>query len=205
MNSLKKKLYFIFSSNFTLVHFNLSLRLYHLSSATRCHFQNRLQSQRQTFWHIFSLPFCCLPPEEKAMYSAELERHKKEKEEWKRKAERLEDQASALQVNNQITSRLALYPLDSLWQVVALCSRSLLAELGWGQLCFGIGLPPHWPARTAGGANGGAEETRWGVWSDSSWWESEQRVWTRVGARIISCSALVLYYNFIRNSLYMTS
>lgn len=48
------------------------------------------------------------------MYSAELERHKKEKEEWKRKAERLEDQASALQVNNQITSRLALYPLDSL-------------------------------------------------------------------------------------------
>ncbi|XP_073339444.1 thyroid receptor-interacting protein 11 [Pagrus major] len=37
--------------------------------------------------------------EEKAMYSAELERHKKEKEEWKRKAQRLEDQASALQIN----------------------------------------------------------------------------------------------------------
>ncbi|XP_010749725.3 thyroid receptor-interacting protein 11 [Larimichthys crocea] len=37
--------------------------------------------------------------EEKAMYSAELERHKKEKEEWKRKAVRLEDQASALQIN----------------------------------------------------------------------------------------------------------
>ncbi|KAM3594902.1 uncharacterized protein V6R79_015545 [Siganus canaliculatus] len=37
--------------------------------------------------------------EEKAMYSAELEKHKKEKEEWKRKAERLEDQASALQMN----------------------------------------------------------------------------------------------------------
>ncbi|XP_070835173.1 thyroid receptor-interacting protein 11 isoform X2 [Chaetodon trifascialis] len=37
--------------------------------------------------------------EEKAMYSAELERHKKEKEEWRRKAERLEDQASALQIN----------------------------------------------------------------------------------------------------------
>lgn len=34
------------------------------------------------------------------MYSAELERHKKEKEEWKRKADRLEDQASALQVNS---------------------------------------------------------------------------------------------------------
>ncbi|XP_033498539.1 thyroid receptor-interacting protein 11 [Epinephelus lanceolatus] len=37
--------------------------------------------------------------EEKAMYSAELEKHKKEKEEWKRKAEKLEDQASALQIN----------------------------------------------------------------------------------------------------------
>lgn len=32
------------------------------------------------------------------MYSAELEKHKKEKEEWRRKAERLEDQAASLQV-----------------------------------------------------------------------------------------------------------
>lgn len=32
------------------------------------------------------------------MYTAELERHKKEKEEWKRKAQVLADQASALQV-----------------------------------------------------------------------------------------------------------
>ncbi|XP_053357855.1 thyroid receptor-interacting protein 11 [Clarias gariepinus] len=37
--------------------------------------------------------------EEKAMYSAELEKHKKEKEEWRRKAETLEDKASALQLN----------------------------------------------------------------------------------------------------------
>lgn len=37
--------------------------------------------------------------EEKAMYSAELDRHKKEKDEWKRKCNRLEDQASALQIN----------------------------------------------------------------------------------------------------------
>ncbi|XP_059209076.1 thyroid receptor-interacting protein 11 [Centropristis striata] len=37
--------------------------------------------------------------EEKAMYSAELDRHKKEKDEWKRKAEWLEDKASALQIN----------------------------------------------------------------------------------------------------------
>lgn len=32
------------------------------------------------------------------MYTAELEKLKKEKEEWKRKAQRVEDQASALQV-----------------------------------------------------------------------------------------------------------
>ncbi|XP_040916393.1 thyroid receptor-interacting protein 11 [Toxotes jaculatrix] len=37
--------------------------------------------------------------EEKAMYSAELERHRREKDEWKTKAQRLEDQASALQMN----------------------------------------------------------------------------------------------------------
>ncbi|KAG9274922.1 thyroid receptor-interacting protein 11 [Astyanax mexicanus] len=37
--------------------------------------------------------------EEKAMYSAELERHKKEKDDWRRKVETLEDKASALQLN----------------------------------------------------------------------------------------------------------
>uniref|UniRef100_A0A3Q3DMM1 Thyroid hormone receptor interactor 11 n=1 Tax=Hippocampus comes TaxID=109280 RepID=A0A3Q3DMM1_HIPCM len=37
--------------------------------------------------------------EEKAMYSAELDKLRKEKEEWRRKAEQLEDQASALQMN----------------------------------------------------------------------------------------------------------
>ncbi|XP_071385206.1 thyroid receptor-interacting protein 11 isoform X2 [Centroberyx affinis] len=37
--------------------------------------------------------------EEKAMYSAELDKHKREKDEWRRKAEKLEDKASALQVN----------------------------------------------------------------------------------------------------------
>uniref|UniRef100_A0A665W3A0 GRIP domain-containing protein n=1 Tax=Echeneis naucrates TaxID=173247 RepID=A0A665W3A0_ECHNA len=37
--------------------------------------------------------------EEKAMYSAELDKHKREKEEWKKKALKLEDQASALQMN----------------------------------------------------------------------------------------------------------
>lgn len=37
--------------------------------------------------------------EEKAMYSAELEKHKREKDDWRRKAERLEQQASALQLN----------------------------------------------------------------------------------------------------------
>ncbi|XP_071752193.2 thyroid receptor-interacting protein 11 isoform X2 [Centroberyx gerrardi] len=37
--------------------------------------------------------------EEKAMYSAELDKHKREKDEWRRKAEKLEDKASALQMN----------------------------------------------------------------------------------------------------------
>ncbi|XP_066534716.1 thyroid receptor-interacting protein 11 isoform X2 [Hoplias malabaricus] len=37
--------------------------------------------------------------EEKAIYSAELEKHKKEKEEWRRKAETLEDKAAAIQLN----------------------------------------------------------------------------------------------------------
>uniref|UniRef100_A0AAQ4RI49 Thyroid hormone receptor interactor 11 n=1 Tax=Gasterosteus aculeatus aculeatus TaxID=481459 RepID=A0AAQ4RI49_GASAC len=37
--------------------------------------------------------------EEKAMYSAELDMYKRERDEWKRKALRLEDQASALQIN----------------------------------------------------------------------------------------------------------
>ncbi|XP_041131811.1 thyroid receptor-interacting protein 11-like [Polyodon spathula] len=37
--------------------------------------------------------------EEKAMYSAELEKHKKEKAEWKRKAEKLGDSVSILQAN----------------------------------------------------------------------------------------------------------
>uniref|UniRef100_A0A9J7XVI2 Thyroid hormone receptor interactor 11 n=1 Tax=Cyprinus carpio carpio TaxID=630221 RepID=A0A9J7XVI2_CYPCA len=37
--------------------------------------------------------------EEKAMYSAELEKHKREKEEWRNKAENLQDQAAALQIN----------------------------------------------------------------------------------------------------------
>eukprot|EP00064_Thunnus_orientalis_P017772 superscaffoldBa00003868_g17858 len=37
--------------------------------------------------------------QEKAMYSAELDKLKREKEEWRTKAQRLEDQASALQMN----------------------------------------------------------------------------------------------------------
>ncbi|XP_050981409.1 thyroid receptor-interacting protein 11 [Labeo rohita] len=37
--------------------------------------------------------------EEKAMYSAELEKHKREKEQWRTKAENFQDQAAALQIN----------------------------------------------------------------------------------------------------------
>ena len=49
------------------------------------------------------------------MYSAELDKLKREREEWRTKAQRLEDQASALQVNKQsITDQrihsIYLYP-----------------------------------------------------------------------------------------------
>lgn len=54
------------------------------------------------------------PTEEKAMYSAELEKHKKEKEEWKRKALKLEDQASALQVNQQPITYQRVIPVISI-------------------------------------------------------------------------------------------
>lgn len=69
---------------------------------------------------FLSVLFILLSPllsEEKAMYSAELERHKKEKEEWKRKAQKLEDQASALQVNQQsiINQRIHLPYLCPVW------------------------------------------------------------------------------------------
>lgn len=38
------------------------------------------------------------PLEEKAMYSAELERHQKQSAEWKKKAENLEEKVVSLQV-----------------------------------------------------------------------------------------------------------
>lgn len=47
------------------------------------------------------------------MYTAELEKHKKEKEEWRGKAQRLEDQASALQVHQLIR--------ESTHRVIQLC------------------------------------------------------------------------------------
>lgn len=50
---------------------------------------------------VISLFFSVSHSEEKAMYSAELDKLKKEKEQWKTKAQRLEDQASALQVHKQ--------------------------------------------------------------------------------------------------------
>lgn len=41
------------------------------------------------------------------MYTAELEKNKRQKEEWKRKAQVLEDQASALQVHRPIREPVA--------------------------------------------------------------------------------------------------
>jgi len=48
------------------------------------------------------LTFVSLFTEEKAMYSAELEKYKREKEEWRNKAETLGDQAAALQVSSNL-------------------------------------------------------------------------------------------------------
>lgn len=45
------------------------------------------------------LTYVYLFTEEKAMYSAELEKHKREKVEWRNKAESLEEIAAALQVS----------------------------------------------------------------------------------------------------------
>jgi len=45
------------------------------------------------------------------MFSAELDRLKKEKDEWKRKALRLEDQASSLQVDQQSITDQDIYSL----------------------------------------------------------------------------------------------
>lgn len=64
---------------------------------------------------VFFHSTCTL--EEKAMYSAELDKHKKEKEGWRRKADMLEDKASALQV-------LLLSQLD-------LCNFETRHLIGW--------------------------------------------------------------------------
>lgn len=71
--------------------------------------------QLKSILPIILLFFSVSHPEEKAMYSAELDKLKREKEEWRTKAQRLEDQASALQVNQQsITGQrihsIYLYP-----------------------------------------------------------------------------------------------
>lgn len=55
-----------------------------------------LHMGKKTYLHFAFTP--SLTVEEKALYSAELEKHKKEKAELRRKVEMLEDRAAALQV-----------------------------------------------------------------------------------------------------------
>lgn len=61
----------------------------------------------ETFQPFFLLqtlnPLSFLLSEEKSMYTAELEKHRREKEEWRRKAVLLQEQASALQVRQTFT------------------------------------------------------------------------------------------------------
>lgn len=49
-------------------------------------------------WDLFFFFLYFNPLEEKAMYSAELEKHQKQTEEWKKKAENLEEKVVSLQV-----------------------------------------------------------------------------------------------------------
>uniref|UniRef100_A0A8B9J7U0 Thyroid hormone receptor interactor 11 n=1 Tax=Astyanax mexicanus TaxID=7994 RepID=A0A8B9J7U0_ASTMX len=66
--------------------------------------------------------------EEKAMYSAELERHKKEKDDWRRKVETLEDKASALQVTCNILS--ISYPFaETAWELEELGKVEVRQEM----------------------------------------------------------------------------
>lgn len=85
------------------------------------------------------------------MYSAELERHKKEKEEWKRKAERLEDKASALQVNRRDPVGVVRSGARTATQLVLtsgcalLCSAPLSASSTWTRPTLLWSQPPASP------------------------------------------------------------
>lgn len=62
--------------------------------------------------YLNNLCFCLLA-EEKAMYSAELEKHKREKQEWRRRAETAEDKTAALQVSTGTQVSLSFTPICS--------------------------------------------------------------------------------------------
>lgn len=57
-----------------------------------------LKKENYVYEYFFS--FCVFNSlEEKAMYSAELEKHQKETAEWKKKAQNLEEKVASLQVD----------------------------------------------------------------------------------------------------------
>lgn len=97
--------------------------------------------------------------EEKAMYSAELEKYKREKEEWRNKAENLGDQAAALQVSSNLCSFCTL--LDTSIYIIAQCLCVILDKPGWSEHSSRICLPPHWSAGPQRGTDRRSEETRW--------------------------------------------
>lgn len=97
--------------------------------------------------------------EEKAMYSAELEKHKREKEEWRNKAENLGDHAAALQVSSNLCLFCTL--LDTSIYIIAQCLCVILDKLGWSERSSRICLPPHWPTGPQRGTDRRSEETRW--------------------------------------------
>ncbi len=119
------------------------------------------------------LTFVSLFTEEKAMYSAELEKHKREKKEWRTKAENLHDQAAALQVssnrhmNKPILSALCLAQVFMLMFYVCVCVT--LDKPGWSECSSRICLSSHWPAGPQRGGDRRSEETRWDLMSPSEW------------------------------------
>lgn len=62
--------------------------------------QLRISKKRIMYMNRDFFSFCIFNSlEEKAMYSAELEKHQKETAEWKKKAQNLEEKVASLQVD----------------------------------------------------------------------------------------------------------
>lgn len=88
----------VFNVTFMKFEFHLYLMKISLSDVIMLRFCNCI-SLEELHWKLRYFCFVSFNPlEEKAMYSAELERHQKQSAEWKKKAENLEEKVGSLQV-----------------------------------------------------------------------------------------------------------